>query len=204
VTWVIEYDCGECQIVEGMTHGEAMAYQDDLGCHPQSAYAPSEVILRGDPWMKNGLLRCVIERKVLTGESYVRQARAYLNVPYHHCGRNRFGLDCLGLVMVVAHDLGLTDWDITNYTERVDCGLMREGIERFCAAVPTAERLPGDVLLFAMKGLPQHLGIATEGGVIHTHQAVGRVVEHRFNAIWEKRLLGAFRWRGDEGWRHSH
>ncbi len=131
----------------------------------------------------------------------VTAARRYLGTPFRHCGRNAHGLDCLGLLLVVAHDLGLTEWDITNYSDQVDVVQMRQGVERFCERIPTAAKEPGDVLLFRMRGIPQHLGIATDIGVIHSHQLAKRVVEHSFDVTWQRRLVAVFRWRG-EGWQH--
>ena len=45
----------------------------------------------------------------------VDQARGYLGTPFLHQGRTRHGLDCVGLVIRVAHDLGLSDYDIDHY-----------------------------------------------------------------------------------------
>jgi cell wall-associated NlpC family hydrolase len=134
----------------------------------------------------------------LTGDDLVQQARQYLGVPYYHCGRDRHGLDCLGLLLRVAHDLGLTEWDETGYSEQVDTARMRRKIEEFCDYVGAGgtDPEPGDVLLFSIKGSPQHLGLATDQGVIHAYQSAGRVTEHALDCTWKRRLVAVFSWKG--------
>lgn len=130
----------------------------------------------------------------MTGADLVRAARQYLGVRYYHCGRDEHGLDCLGLLIRVAHDLGLTTWDDTTYGEQIDTAYLRWRLEKFCE--PVADLQPGDVLLFTIKGSPQHLGMATDVGVIHAYQSVGRVAEHSLDGTWRRRLVGVFRWPG--------
>jgi Cell wall-associated hydrolases (invasion-associated proteins) len=107
------------------------------------------------------------------------------------------GLDCAGLLLVVAHDLGLTDWDCVNYSRQVDCDFLRECVERFCDRVE-GEMQAGDVLLLSIHRHPQHLALyAGEGMIIHAHESAGRVVLHRFDRFWERRLEAVYRWRMD-------
>jgi cell wall-associated NlpC family hydrolase len=48
----------------------------------------------------------------------VAAARTYLGVPWRHQGRTRAGLDCAGLIVMVARDLALSDYDSTAYGRR--------------------------------------------------------------------------------------
>jgi cell wall-associated NlpC family hydrolase len=53
---------------------------------------------------------------VITGEMIADAARKYVGAPVVEGGRSREGIDCVGLVLGVAHDLGL--WmpqDVTGY-----------------------------------------------------------------------------------------
>jgi cell wall-associated NlpC family hydrolase len=59
--------------------------------------------------------------KILTGADIITAARAYLNVRYAHQGRSRVeGLDCVGLLIVVGHDLGVTDFEFLDYSNEPD------------------------------------------------------------------------------------
>jgi cell wall-associated NlpC family hydrolase len=146
------------------------------------------------------------------GERFAAQARSYLAVPYHHAGRGRFGLDCVGLLAVVAHDLGITTFDDLNYQPEPDPAYLTATLERFAARYwdrdTPAERLrmglwDGDLLQFEILGSARHCGIYArdergEGTVIHTYQAAGKVVEHLFDIHWQRRLWAAYRLREQE------
>lgn len=134
----------------------------------------------------------------MIGEDLVRQARTYLGVKYHHCGRSEHGLDCSGLILRVAHDLGLTEWDEVDYSQQVNPVYMKANIERFCDPVD-GEPQAGDVLWLSIGGVPQHVAMATgEGTLIHATNSTMVVVEVSFDKVWRRRLMGVFRWRGLE------
>lgn len=63
-TLVVLFDCGEAIVVYGLTEAEAWEVRDDRGCAPVGVYPPARVVLRGEPWTKNGLMRCQVERMV--------------------------------------------------------------------------------------------------------------------------------------------
>jgi cell wall-associated NlpC family hydrolase len=140
---------------------------------------------------------CHQEFTAVTGADIARVARSYLGTPYVHLGRSkRNGIDCLGLILCTAHDLGLTDWDDTAYTDQPDVEHLRECLERFCRPVE-GEMAAGDVLLFSIADSPQHLGFCVEPGrMIHAYQTPMRVVDHAIDGKWRRRLVGTYRWRG--------
>jgi len=99
---------------------------------------------------------------MITRQEIINAARNYLGVRYKHQGRTRFGLDCLGLVVRVAHDLSLSNEDSTDYGSVPDGKrLMREMDARLDI---TMNAKPGDVLLMRFDKNPQHLAIMTDKG----------------------------------------
>ena len=47
----------------------------------------------------------------------VATAREYLLTPFHHQGRKKgVGIDCVGLIACVGHELGILDYDCTDYS----------------------------------------------------------------------------------------
>lgn len=132
-----------------------------------------------------------------TRAEIVAAARSYLGVRWHHQGRNRAGLDCIGLVIAVAHDLGLSDYDIGGYARVPDGKTLRATM---CEQMDLLKRepLPGDVLLFAFQRTPLHTAIRTDTGMIHAFANKRMVIEHGFDAIWRSRLVCAFGYRGVE------
>jgi cell wall-associated NlpC family hydrolase len=136
----------------------------------------------------------------------VNAALAYRNVPFLHAGRNKVGLDCLGLILCSAKDCGwLTDFRYENYGVVVNPDLIYEQIEQFCNL--RAEGVPaeiGDILLFKVIGNPQHFGILTEIDAdgqtffIHADQSAGKVQVSRLAGRWLKRLFLVYRPKYEE------
>ena len=143
----------------------------------------------------------------VSGEDIVRVARAYLNTPFRHAGRNRLGLDCAGLIVVVAQELGLPVEDRKNYTPQ-EYELHPDRLLQELLSVCEEANPPwraGDLFLVKVGTPPvaQHLAIWTgEGTVIHANQRQhrgareGRVSEDPWRGkLWEA-LAGVYRWRG--------
>ncbi len=131
-----------------------------------------------------------------TRADVVTAARAYLGVRWLHQGRYANGLDCAGLVVRIAHDLKLSDFDTIDYG-RIPLGdklrtLMDEHMDR----VPVYQ--PGDVLLMRFETDPQHLAIVTDYGMIHAYAQARKVAEHVLNDTWQSRIVAAYSFRGLE------
>lgn len=148
------------------------------------------------------------------GDRIVKQARYYveLQVPFYHCGRNRYGMDCVGLLAVVAHDLGITDYDDTGYQPDPPAEELTRVLEAHCDRVWDARSpilsdveleygcKPGDLLQFDITGQPRHCGIFArdeqrQPTMIHCWESVGKVTEHLFDKAWRRRLWAVYRVR---------
>lgn len=124
----------------------------------------------------------------------VEAARTYLGVPWIHQGRSRAGLDCAGLIVRVAQDLGLSDFDVGGYSRQPDGATLRRHLQH--AAVRVLAHELGDILLIRFVRYPQHLAIRTERGMIHTYAQAGRVVEHRLDSVWAGRIVDVYAYPG--------
>lgn len=146
-----------------------------------------------------------------TGAALVEAARRYLGTPFHWGGANWHGMDCAGLLLAALHDIGRDFEPPMPYGRQVNQIAIKAALRQVCDRIDlhcpitlyntegTALMEAGDFLLFAVGGQPQHLAIANgEGGMIHTHEGVGRVVEHGIDAGWMRRLVGVWRWRGSD------
>ena len=123
----------------------------------------------------------------------VAAARSWLGTPWHHQGRlKHVGVDCIGLAVGVAREIGLTVEDQTDYGREPDADLLLEKLHLHCERVDDWQ--PGDILLFAISGpRARHVGFATDIGMIHAHAPARRVVEHGIDATWRQRIIGAWR-----------
>lgn len=130
-----------------------------------------------------------------TREQVVLAAREWLGTPWHHQGRVKgVGVDCVGLVIGVARDLGLSAFDVTGYARRPLESDLLNGCHAHMQPVPLA--FPGDAMLFRIDGQAQHLGIITDIGLLHAYAPMRRVVEHRLDEAWAARIVAAFRLPG--------
>ena len=132
---------------------------------------------------------------MISGVDVVTAARGWLGTPWHHQGRVRgVGVDCVGVIIGVARDLGLSTFDVTGYARRPAAGELASGC--ICHMTPVEAGQPGDVLLFHMDGQAQHLGVATDIGVLHAFAPMRRVVEHGLDDGWRAKIVAAFRLPG--------
>lgn len=125
-------------------------------------------------------------------QDIVDTARQYLGVKWKHQGRNpESGLDCLGLIVQVAKDLGMNPHDPVDYTKAPDGKRLMAELNTQLTLVINYQ--VGDILLMRMGTNPQHLAIVTEtGGIIHSYANIRKVVEHPLDDEWKRKIVAAF------------
>jgi hypothetical protein len=111
-------------------------------------------------------------------------------------------VDCAGLVIMVAHELGLSEFDTRDYARQASDESMLEACREHLIVVPRSQAQPGDVPVMRFAN-NRHIGIFGDyvhGGLSLIHafsQAPRRVVEHRFTDDWLRAysasLLAVFR-----------
>lgn len=129
-------------------------------------------------------------------------AREVLGCPYGHQGRvGGILLDCAGVPAHVARRLEMPFDDVTGYGRQPLPDEMRTVLDKNLVRVAKADKQPGDVVWLTVGAQPQHLGILGDYPVpghlslIHSTNASGlnRVVEHRLDAAWERRIVAVWR-----------
>ncbi len=133
-----------------------------------------------------------------TADDVVKTARTWLGTPYHHQGRLKgAGVDCVGLLVGVAHELGLSDFDVQGYTMRPNGDSLRLVCDEQMTPLQREQLVPGDVVLFTFDASPGHMGILTgPNQLIHAYLPRRRVVEHGLDAFWWSRAVGFYRFPG--------
>lgn len=117
-----------------------------------------------------------------SAQDFVEAARSYMDVRWHHLGRSREGVDCIGLLLLAAQDCGLehdaTPGDYKRGTKGFD---MFDVLTRVGDPVSLADTRDGDLLVFSDGYFPGHMGIrSTRYGlpyVVHAHLKRRKVVE---------------------------
>jgi NlpC/P60 family len=139
----------------------------------------------------------------VTREDIVREARACLGTPWRHQGRvpgPKGGLDCAGLLVYVAHALGLSAFDYTGYSRYPDGRRLRAILDAHLDRITLAELREGDILLMTEVRWPCHVAIVTTVEprwlILHSVAKYRKVVEHTLDTTWEAKIRGAYRFRG--------
>jgi len=122
----------------------------------------------------------------MTAEKFVAAARGMLGRQWRHRGRNKLGVDCVGLVVIAAHQAGKPIADHTHYGREPWDGRLAKELQMLCGDPIEPPWQAGDIALIRWgTGEPSHLAIFGDylyGGLslIHAHNLHG-VVEHRLD-----------------------
>jgi cell wall-associated NlpC family hydrolase len=142
-----------------------------------------------------------------TTAAVIGTAREYVDTRFHHQGRAKGkngGLDCVGLVLCVAEDLGIKDvqgvefkrGDYPDYSPQPVGRFVHEECRRRLVLKSVKDMKPGDVVTMRIPTDPCHAAIISEhGGVlymIHAYQGTERCVEHVLSHQWRNRIVGVF------------
>lgn len=125
------------------------------------------------------------------------EARSWKEVPWLHQGRTRQGVDCAGLIIVVAKALSLANYDTTDYQRRSHGRAFLQHFKDNMNQKPLLDAQPGDVILFRDRQFPCHCAIVAEANgqltIIHGHVKSRKVVETRLDeGDWFERRVACF------------
>lgn len=131
----------------------------------------------------------------------VREARSWIDVPYVHQGRSRYGVDCIGLVLCVR--AAVEDWPLgrtftRNYARCPKDVLLLSIVEENATRLEEPEQGCMILIKWPRAATPTHAGIYADGNIIHAYQRVMRVVETGFRAHWVRNAHSYWRLPGVE------
>ncbi len=137
----------------------------------------------------------------MTVDDILNHARQCLGTPFKHQGRLiAFGLDCAGVVIHVARQIGAGHIDTSGYGRTPANGQLERTLDAqpCLERVSLANRAAGDVLLMRFASEPQHLAICAGETIIHAYEAAGLCCEHRLSSMWAARIVRVYRFIGVE------
>jgi cell wall-associated NlpC family hydrolase len=130
-------------------------------------------------------------------------ASGYVGLPFAEHGRDRDGLDCWGLVrLAYAEQYGVL---LPSYAEGYATTTDREEIPKLVSGeiasewepITPGEEQEGDVVLLRVLGRPIHVGLILDPPrFLHVMQGVDACVQDYQGAMWNRRVLGFYRYRG--------
>ncbi|WP_375591606.1 NlpC/P60 family protein [Chitiniphilus eburneus] len=137
-----------------------------------------------------------------TRAEFLAELATWEDVPFHHQGRVRAGVDCLGLVVAVCWATGVQVDDIANY-RRFEQGnaLADELLRQTVGQIDLVDALPGDLLHYRWpyERTPertQHVALLLGDGVmLHAdgRPHVIRVTRARIDFHPDATLIGVYR-----------
>lgn len=134
---------------------------------------------------------------MITVEQVLSYARETLGTPFQHQGRiSGLAMDCAGVAAHVATRLNVEFNEWPGYGRIPHQGLLEAVMDAQPCLTIAADKQPGDILLMTFERDPQHIAIYAGETIIHAYESIGRVVEHRLNAEWSKKIIKSYRFKG--------
>lgn len=151
----------------------------------------------------------------MTPAEFVAVARSWIGTPYHDQARGPkgAGVDCVGLVLAVALEVGILDgsepfftikpWETTGGAVNEVLPKWLEGLQDWTDNVDAPEE--GAVAIFDRANMLPHIGIVSvidygggvkSFGLIHAYTPEGKVIETRMDERWLRRLNTVWRVKG--------
>lgn len=132
---------------------------------------------------------------MINRDAIVDQARIYLGTPFAHGGRlSGVGIDCVGLIICVARDLGIPLADRQAYPLSPDGTMHQEIAAQMPVSLNGPER--GDILLLAIDHVAHHVAIYTGYTIIHAHVRARGCIEQPYDSYWHSITHGVFKFPG--------
>ena len=133
-------------------------------------------------------------------DEIVARAKEYIETPYRHHGRSiTTGVDCIGLVIAVAQDLGISMYNTFRYSRRpnvqeFDSQMIKAG----CILLPYSERKNGDILRLSEPRWPVHsviYEVAKDGSewTVHAYLPYRKVVREPLTPERDSRISSVWR-----------
>lgn len=110
-------------------------------------------------------------------------ARQYLGVPWRRMGRTRYGVDCIGLLLLAAKDCGYNVPEIEPYEDEPSDSRLADTLLEYCDEVMVAQMQPCDIATFQVGLYAGHIGIVSihpeflVPSLIHAYAPRRKVIE---------------------------
>jgi probable lipoprotein NlpC len=122
-----------------------------------------------------------------------------VGIEFKDCGRDRSGLDCWGLILLIYRELfkvTIMDKDpevSAMDVEQANAFFLEQ--TRLWQEVPIGKEKLGDVIVFKAGGWVNHAGMVVEPGLmIHTRLDLPTCIEHYNLGTWKTKMSGIFRY----------
>lgn len=146
----------------------------------------------------------------ITRQDVAAEAWSWMGTPFQHqaCLRH-IACDCIGLVAGVGLALGmaqaeawLVDPEFRGYSRLPNVEKLKAGAGKYMDTIAIADAGVGDILLMSFFEQPMHFAIICQTKprpiMVHAYSIVGCVCANGIDDKWQRRTVGAYRYRGLE------
>ena len=134
----------------------------------------------------------------ITSDNIIKTAQSWVNVKWRHQGRTRAGgIDCIGLLLVVAKDLNIDHGiEFLDYKRAPNRHTLRNLLSKYLIKQNDRNVEPGKIGLFNQTGFyPCHVAIFGYGTIIHAYASSHKVIEHSYTDEWKVNLRTIFAYK---------
>ena len=131
-------------------------------------------------------------------DQIIQEALSWKGVRFRHQGRTRIhGVDCAGLIIAVAQELGLSKFDVANYRREPNQEQFIQHFRDQMREKPVVDREPGDIVLLRDNIFTCHTAILDHNNyMIHAFAARRKVVREQITDEWTGRMTYCFAFPG--------
>lgn len=133
---------------------------------------------------------------MLDPDAIIAAARQCIGTPFRHQGRlPGEGIDCAGVALHIAAQIGVRTFDVPGYGRTPVNGLLEQSMDAqpCLQRQALADRQAGDLLLMRFASDPQHIAICAGGTIVHAYESAGQCCEHDLSSLWEGRIVRVYR-----------
>jgi cell wall-associated NlpC family hydrolase len=131
----------------------------------------------------------------------LKDISSYIGIPFCEHGRDKEGCDCWGLFRIFYREqfgIYLPSYESEYKTlddKETLSRLIKNGKELNWKPIRVGEEKFGDGILFRIMGYPMHVGvIVKKGWFLHILKGTDSVLEYYSSPVWNKRVIGIFRY----------
>jgi cell wall-associated NlpC family hydrolase len=137
---------------------------------------------------------------MITFADIEKEARSWVGTRFKKGGRDRTGIDCVGLLVNVGRACGVELNDDTGYSFNPESEMFLDLVYGQSDVLPVTGLTPGSILLFRQSIFPMHTGILSRDkykrlSVINANLMKRQVVEQPLDE-WKNLLIGVRAYRG--------
>lgn len=132
-------------------------------------------------------------------QRFTADVSAWQGVPWHHQGRARSGVDCVGLVAAALAEQGVDAGIPADYHTSAVGALLVPQLDAspLLARREQLDAAAGDLMAFRVRHSTQHLAVALgEGRMIHATRPAG-VRAVTISPLWRARLVAVYGWASE-------